>query len=62
MRPVRKYCADAANGLVELLEKYVANPKPEYDRPRYAELMDACEKAMRLKPVKSVLRGTDEPR
>jgi hypothetical protein len=66
VRPIRKYCADAANNLLEILEKYVASPeaspKPEYDRPRYAGLMADCEKAMRIKPVNSVLRGTDEPR
>jgi hypothetical protein len=58
-RPIRKICAASAQLLVEILEKHVANPKPDYDKPHYAEAMGSCEKLMDLKPLKSVIRGTD---
>ena len=57
--PIRKICAGSAQLLVEVLEKHVANPKPDYDKPQYAEAMASCEKLMDLKPLKSVIRGTD---
>ena len=57
--PIRKICADASGLLVEILEKHVGDPKPDYDKPRYATAMAECEKLMDLKPLKSVLRGTD---
>ena len=34
-------------------------PKPDYDKPQYAAAMARCEKLMDLKPLKSVIRGTD---
>ena len=57
--PIRKICAGSAQLLVDVLEKHVANPKPDYDRPQYAEAIVACEKLMDLKPLKSAIRGTD---
>jgi hypothetical protein len=58
-RPIRKICAEAAQMLVELLEKHVTAPKPEYDKAKYAGVMGECEKLMDLKPLKSAIRGTD---
>jgi hypothetical protein len=60
-RPVRKLCAEAAQMLVDVLESHVAAPAaaPDYDKPRYATVMAECEKSMDLKPLKSVIRGTD---
>jgi hypothetical protein len=58
-RPVRKICAEAARALVDVLEKYAANPKPDYDKPRFADTMAECEKLMDLKPLASAIRGTD---
>lgn len=57
--PVRKICADAAQALVDVLAKYVTNPKPGYDKTRYAATVEDCEKLMDLKPLKSAIRGTD---
>src|SRR5687768_23176 len=54
-RPIRKICADAAQTLVEVLEKHVTAPKPEYDKVKYAGAMAECEKLMDLKPLKSVI-------
>jgi hypothetical protein len=58
-RPIRKICAASAQLLVDVLEKHIANPKPDYDKPQYAEAMAVCEKLMDLKPLKTVIRGTD---
>ena len=58
-RPIRKICAEAAQTLADILDKYVADPKPDYDKPRYAEAIAECEKLMDLKPLKSAIRGTD---
>jgi hypothetical protein len=55
--PIRKTCADAAQALAEILDKHVAAEKAEYDRSAYAALMEACEKHMDLKPLKSLIRG-----
>src|SRR2546423_842174 len=55
-RPIRKICAEAAQILVEILEKYAAAPKPDYDKPKYAAAMAECEKLMDLKPVRSAIR------
>ena len=57
--PIRKICADATQVLVDLLEKHVASAKPEYDKQQYSVTIGGCEKLMDLKPLKSVLRGTD---
>ena len=57
--PVRRICLDAAQAWVEVLEKYVANPKPAYDRQRFAATVEDCEKLMDLKPLKSAIRATD---
>jgi hypothetical protein len=57
--PVRRICLDAAQAWVDVLAKYAANPKPDYDKPRYAATVEDCEKLMDLKPLKSVIRATD---
>ena len=57
--PVRRICRDAAQAWVEVLEKYVASPKPDYDKPRFAATVGDCEKLMDLKPLKSVIRAAD---
>jgi hypothetical protein len=57
--PIRAICAGSAQLLVDVLEKHVANPKPDYDKPQYAEAMGSCETLMGLKPLKTVIRGTD---
>jgi hypothetical protein len=56
---IRKICAGAAQGLIDILGKHVASPKPEYDKPQYAAAMAECEKLMGLKPLKSAIRGND---
>ena len=58
-RPIRKLCADAAQRLLDILDKYVASAKPEYDKPQYATAMVECEKLMGLKPLKSAIRGNE---
>jgi hypothetical protein len=58
-RPIRKLCAEAAQRLVEILDRYVATAKPDYDRAQYGSLMGECEKLMELKPLKSAIRGTE---
>jgi hypothetical protein len=58
-QPIRKICADATLLLIEIIEKHVSDAKPDYDKPRYAAAMAECEKLMNLKPLKSVLRGTE---
>ena len=57
--PVRRICLDAAQAWVDVLAKYAANPKPDYDKARYAATVEDCEKLMDLKPLKSVIRATD---
>jgi hypothetical protein len=57
--PVRQMCRDAAQAWVEVLEKYVASPKPTYDKQRFAATVEDCEKLMALKPLQSVIRATD---
>lgn len=57
--PIRKICAGAAQMLADVLEKHVANVKPNYDRPQYVAAMEACEKPMGLKPPKSAIRGNE---
>jgi len=58
-RPIRKICAEAAQMLLDVLEKHVADAKAEYDKPRYAAAIGECEKLMDLKPLKSAVRGAD---
>ena len=58
-QPVRRMCRDAAQAWVEVLEKYAASPKPGYDRQRFAATVEDCEKLMDLKPLKSLIRGTE---
>ena len=58
-QPIRQICADAAQLFVEIIEKHVADSKPDYDKPRYATAMAECEKLMDLKPLKSAIRGAD---
>src|SRR4051795_9127127 len=57
--PVRRICLDAAQAWVDVLAKYAANPRPGYDKPRFAATVEDCEKLMDLKPLKSVIRATD---
>jgi hypothetical protein len=56
--PIRKICAAAAQALLEILDKHVANEKPDYDKPQYAAAMANCETLMDLKPLQSAIRGT----
>jgi hypothetical protein len=58
-KPIRKICADAAQAFVGILDKHRSTEKPEYDRGQYATAIEACEKLMNLKPLKSAIRGTD---
>lgn len=58
-RAIRKLCADAAQRLVDILDRHVASAKPDYDRAQYGALIGECEKLMELKPLKSVIRGTE---
>ena len=58
-RAIRKLCADAAQRLVDILDRHVAAAKPDYDRTQYATQMGECEKLMELKPLKSAIRGTE---
>ena len=57
--PVHKICSEAAQALVEVLEKHVASPKPDYDRPAFAKAVAECERLMDLKPLASAIRGTE---
>jgi len=56
-RPIRKICAEAAQMLLDVLERHVADARAEYDKPRYAAAIGECEKLMDLKPLKSAVRG-----
>ena len=58
-QPIRKICSEAAQMLLEILEKHLAESKPDYDKPRYAAAMGDCEKLMGFKPLKSAIRRTD---
>jgi hypothetical protein len=58
-KPIRKICADAGGLLATIVEKHAAEPKPDYDRPQYAAAIAECEKLLDLKPLKSLIRGTD---
>ena len=58
-QPIRKICADAAQLLVDVLDKHAAEAKPDYDKPRYAAATAECEKLMNLKPLKSAIRGAE---
>jgi len=55
--PVRKICADAADAFVGILDRHVATEKADYDKASYATAMEACEKHMGFKPLKSLIRG-----
>jgi hypothetical protein len=57
--PVRRICVDAAQAWVEVLAKYLAGPKPDYDRQGFAATVGDCEKLMDLKPLKSIIRASD---
>jgi hypothetical protein len=57
--PVHKICADAGNTLADILDKYVAAAKPDYDKAAYAAAMKECERLMDVKPLVSAIRGTD---
>ena len=58
-KPIRRICADAAQAFVSILDKHRTAEKAEYDKPQYATAIEACEKLMDLKPLKSAIRGTD---
>jgi hypothetical protein len=58
-RPVHKICFEAGQALVDVLEKYVASPRQDYDKAAFATAVAECERLMDLKPLKSALRGTD---
>jgi hypothetical protein len=45
--------------LVEVLEKHVASTRPDYDKPQLATAIAECEKLMDLKPLRTVIRGTE---
>ena len=57
--PVRKICADAGQMLADILDKYVAAPKPDYDKAVYAAAARECERLMDMKPLASAIRGTE---
>ena len=57
--PVRKICADAGQMLADILDKYVAAPKPDYDKAVYAAAAKECERLMDVKPLASAIRGTE---
>src|SRR5947207_1959291 len=42
-QPVRLICMDAAQAWVDVLAKYVANPKPAYDKLRFGATVGDCE-------------------
>jgi hypothetical protein len=52
-------CAAAGNMLADILEKYVAATKPDYDKAAYAAAIKNCEGMMDLKPIASAIRGTE---
>ena len=58
-QPIRRICADAAQLLVEILVKHAAESKPDYDKARYASAIAECEKLMKAKLMKSLIRGTE---
>jgi len=37
----------------------LATTRPDYDKPQYAAAIAECEKLMDLKPLKTVIRGTE---
>jgi hypothetical protein len=57
--PIHTICASAANALADVLEKHVASAKPEYDKAAYAAAVGECEWLMKVKPLKSALRGNE---
>jgi hypothetical protein len=57
--PIHTVCAGAASALADLLDKYAATPKPDYDKAAFAGSMKECEWLMKLPPLKSAIRGTD---
>lgn len=57
--PIRAICAGSAQLLVEVLEKHVASTRPDYDKPQLAAAIAECEKLMDLKPLRTVIRGTE---
>jgi len=58
-QPVRLICTEAAQAWVNVLEKFVARPKPDYDPKRFADTVSGCEQLMGLKPLRSAIRGTE---
>jgi hypothetical protein len=57
--PIHTVCAGAANALADILDKYVATAKPNYDKAAYASTVKQCEGLMDLKPMASAIRGTE---
>ena len=56
---IHTVCAVAANALADILDKYVATAKPDYDKAAYASTIKQCEGLMDLKPMASAIRGND---
>ncbi len=57
--PIHTICAGAANALADILDKYVASAKPDYDKAAYAWSIKQCEGLMDMKPLASAIRGTE---
>jgi hypothetical protein len=57
--PIHTVCAGAGNALADILDKYAATPKPDYDKAAYAGAMKECERLMDVKPLASAIRGSD---
>jgi hypothetical protein len=57
--PIRRICADATQMLLDILDRHVASGRPDYDKASYASAIADCEKHLDLKPLKTILRGTD---
>jgi hypothetical protein len=57
--PVHAICAGAGNRLADILDKYAATAKPDYDKAAYAGAMKECEWLMDVKPLVSAIRGTE---
>ena len=57
--PIHTICAGAASALADILDKYAAAAKPNYDKAAYAATIRQCEGLMDLKPMASAIRGTE---
>lgn len=57
--PIRKICADAAQMLVDILDKHATDPKAAFEKAQYSGAIGECEWLLGSKPLKSALRGTE---